>query len=125
MGGTNTSKKNDLKPPAGFSFRSKFKVDKEYTNCDEDGWSYGIDFWQLSSNYTAGGSVASPMGCSVRRRKWVRDIEEDAAQLSLLKSIQLGASTAILKKNVKIPGQKGRARLYFSLMMPGRSLDFE
>ena len=47
-------------------------VDYRYTSCDEDGWSYGVDFGMLSQNYRNGYNCSSPTRCWVRRRKWSR-----------------------------------------------------
>ena len=50
----------------------EWKVDYRYTHCDDDGWSYGIDFWILSKNYRKGANCSSSTGSCVRRRKWTR-----------------------------------------------------
>ena len=63
-------------PPKGYEWRDDSKdqwlVDKEYTNTDEEGWVYGIDFGYIMQNLRAGRSTTTSQLRSVRRRRWKR-----------------------------------------------------
>lgn len=63
-------------PPKGYKWHegSEWTVDTDYTETDDEGWSYGIDFKGTMRNYRNNSSVTSPFGRSVRRRLWRRDI---------------------------------------------------
>lgn len=60
-------------PPAGYEWVDwDWKIDTTYTNTDEAGWVYGIDFTWIMSNLQKGRSTTSSVGRSVRRRKFTR-----------------------------------------------------
>eukprot|EP00127_Corallochytrium_limacisporum_P003424 Clim_evm52s149 gene=Clim_evmTU52s149 len=57
----------------GWEWVEEWHLDKEYTNCDEEGWSYASDFTQLVKRKLKGKSI-SEAGLTdfVRRRRWIR-----------------------------------------------------
>lgn len=59
-------------PPPGYKWSSNWCFDKAYTATDENGWSYGITFGKILSNYKQGKSHTKPPNMMARRRKWVR-----------------------------------------------------
>lgn len=66
----------DAIPPPGYEWdttgKDTWKLDKQYTQTDNDGWSYGIHFTYILSNYLKGKSTTSGVGRATRRRKWTR-----------------------------------------------------
>jgi hypothetical protein len=62
------------KPPEGWNWIGKWEIDKVYTQTDMDGWSYGVTFSKLLSNFKRGKSYAKPINAYARRRKWVRKL---------------------------------------------------
>ncbi len=42
-----------------------WQVDKSYTHTDEQGWSYGVDFGTIMSNYRKGKSSSEPFGAGI------------------------------------------------------------
>ena len=75
------------KAPLGFQWANSWRVDKSYTETDDNGWSYGFTFGKLLSNYKAGKpSQVRPVNMHARRRKWVRKavaVDFDASVLDL------------------------------------------
>lgn len=66
-----------IDPPDGFSwtpdYLTQWKVDHDYTNTDEDGWSYGLDFGWIMASYREGKSASSSAAVrACRRRRWKR-----------------------------------------------------
>ena len=65
--------KEDINPSSGYVWASEWSTDLIYTNCDEDGWSYALNYSLLSVHMRKKTSVAAPTSWSyVKRRKWVR-----------------------------------------------------
>lgn len=56
----------------GYIWQGDWTLDLTYTNCDLEGWAYGIDFWQLNSDLEKNSSKATDDNAFTRRRKWVR-----------------------------------------------------
>jgi hypothetical protein len=56
----------------GFEWDSDWKIDMKYTTCDENGWSYGVDFGWIMNSYRRNDSTSIQIGRSTRRRCWVR-----------------------------------------------------
>ena len=46
----------------GYVFDGKWELDKQYTDTDSEGWSYGINFEYIMSNYRRGKSTTSSSG---------------------------------------------------------------
>jgi hypothetical protein len=67
-------------PPIGYIWEdgSQWEVDKEYTQTDDEGWSYGIDFLGVMRNYRGKKSATKPFGRSVRRRRWRRKVRQSS-----------------------------------------------
>ncbi|KAF0693188.1 Aste57867_15782 [Aphanomyces stellatus] len=63
---------NQVECPPNWTWTSEWKVDMKYTDCDEEGWSYASDFPRFKVHLAKGKSNARKVGCSVRRRRWVR-----------------------------------------------------
>jgi hypothetical protein len=63
----------EVKLPGDFRWEEEWRVDKAYTPCDGDGWSYGSTFASLEQDLERGESrgVASTFDLT-RRRRWVR-----------------------------------------------------
>lgn len=67
---------NDATPPDGFEWDdTAWRVDRAYTQMDDEGWSYGLDFSWIMSNYKNQCSVTSSKLKPYRRRKWIRKIK--------------------------------------------------
>ena len=113
----------DLQPARGYEFQGSWKLDKDYTLCDEEGWSYAQDMWNLSANLKSESSMKAATGTTwTRRRKWVRTQIEKPVPLMALDSVKTGMSTPILKEK----GTKDKANLYLSLCEKnGHSVDIE
>ncbi|KAJ0390605.1 hypothetical protein P43SY_005070 [Pythium insidiosum] len=58
--------------PPNWVWTSPWKIDKSYTECDEEGWSYATDFPRFKSHLARGKSSNKRLGASVRRRRWIR-----------------------------------------------------
>lgn len=56
----------------GFNWEGDWKIDNLYTACDENGWSYGVDFGWIMSSYRNNSSTTIQIGRGTRRRLWVR-----------------------------------------------------
>ncbi len=50
----------------------EWTLDKKYTKCDDNGWSYAISFGKLLYNYKHNCSYNKPTNTHARRRRWVR-----------------------------------------------------
>ena len=74
---------SDIRPPSGYKWVGVWAVDKLYTNCDSEGWSYAVDFASLSNNLKRNKSVAASLGRAVRRRKWIRLVLPEELYLTL------------------------------------------
>jgi hypothetical protein len=72
-----TSLDHENEPPAGYEWVDwDWKIDTSYTNTDEGGWVYGIDFTWIMSNLQKGKSTTSSVGRSARRRKFIRQMRK-------------------------------------------------
>ena len=64
------------KPPLGYEWVSDsgWSVDRDYTNCDAEGWSYEMGLSKLRDNAKKGTSLAKPTNAlhNSRCRRWVR-----------------------------------------------------
>ncbi|TMW68886.1 hypothetical protein Poli38472_001042 [Pythium oligandrum] len=58
--------------PPHWVWTSPWKIDKSYTECDEEGWSYATDFPRFKTHLARGKSSNRRLGASVRRRRWIR-----------------------------------------------------
>eukprot|EP00123_Amoebidium_parasiticum_P013901 comp22216_c0_seq1/m.32708 comp22216_c0_seq1/g.32708 ORF comp22216_c0_seq1/g.32708 comp22216_c0_seq1/m.32708 type:complete len:395 (-) comp22216_c0_seq1:230-1414(-) len=57
----------------GWEWVDEWKIDKAYTNCDDEGWSYGIDFGMVERRRQRRNSLdSSGFTDFVRRRRWIR-----------------------------------------------------
>ena len=71
-------------------------LDRSYTACDGEGFSYALDFWLLRDMVAAGTSAAADEGaCYARRRRWTRSLRPRAG-LSGFVSRQTSAPTPAL-----------------------------
>ena len=65
-----------FKPPEGYVWDHqhfyKWTIDFEYTETDNDGWSYGIDFNHVMQRLRRGKSTSYKYLQNVRRRRWQR-----------------------------------------------------
>ena len=69
----------------GFEWTSNWRLDLEFTNCDQEGWSYATDFWLLSLHqHQQTARKARRTFDFVRRRKWYRMMQ--TAQIGLVTS---------------------------------------
>lgn len=63
----------EVKLPGDFKWEEEWRVDKAYTPCDADGWSYGTSFAALEQALERGESQAVGGTFDLtRRRRWVR-----------------------------------------------------
>ncbi|CEG39919.1 c2 and gram domain-containing protein at1g03370-like [Plasmopara halstedii] len=58
--------------PPHWSWTTPWRIDKNYTDCDEEGWSYATDFPRFKFHLARGKSSMKRLGASVRRRRWIR-----------------------------------------------------
>uniref|UniRef100_K3XB37 PH domain-containing protein n=1 Tax=Globisporangium ultimum (strain ATCC 200006 / CBS 805.95 / DAOM BR144) TaxID=431595 RepID=K3XB37_GLOUD len=58
--------------PPHWIWTSPWKIDKNYTECDDEGWSYATDFPRFKMHLARGKSSMKRLGASVRRRRWIR-----------------------------------------------------
>jgi hypothetical protein len=58
--------------PPHWVWTSPWKIDHNYTECDEEGWSYATDFPRFKTHLERGKSNQKKLGASVRRRRWIR-----------------------------------------------------
>jgi hypothetical protein len=58
--------------PPNWTWMSPWKIDKSYTECDDEGWSYASDFPRFKTHLARGRSNQKRLGNSVRRRRWIR-----------------------------------------------------
>lgn len=58
--------------PPHWIWTSPWKIDKNYTECDDEGWSYATDFPRFKLHLARGKSSMKRLGASVRRRRWIR-----------------------------------------------------
>lgn len=58
--------------PLHWIWTSPWKIDKNYTECDDEGWSYATDFPRFKLHLARGKSSMKRLGASVRRRRWIR-----------------------------------------------------
>ncbi|DAZ96982.1 TPA: hypothetical protein N0F65_012114 [Lagenidium giganteum] len=58
--------------PPHWMWTTPWKIDKDYTDCDDEGWSYATDFPRFKSHLARGKSNMKRLGASVRRRRWIR-----------------------------------------------------
>ncbi|ETI55095.1 hypothetical protein F441_02169 [Phytophthora nicotianae CJ01A1] len=58
--------------PPNWSWTTPWRIDKSYTDCDEEGWSYATDFPRFKFHLARGKSSMKRLGASVRRRRWIR-----------------------------------------------------
>lgn len=64
---------SDSEPPSGYLWHSSsWKYDCDYTKTDSNGWSYGLTIGFIRSNLKENTPNPSPVGVTVRRRKWIR-----------------------------------------------------
>ncbi|TDH73915.1 hypothetical protein CCR75_008896 [Bremia lactucae] len=55
-----------------WSWTTPWRIDKSYTDCDDEGWSYATDFPRFKFHLARGKSSMKRLGASVRRRRWIR-----------------------------------------------------
>ncbi|KAF1777308.1 protein of unknown function DUF4782 [Phytophthora cactorum] len=58
--------------PPNWSWTTPWRIDKSYTDCDDEGWSYATDFPRFKLHLARGKSSMKRLGASVRRRRWIR-----------------------------------------------------
>ncbi|KAG7377232.1 hypothetical protein PHYPSEUDO_011969 [Phytophthora pseudosyringae] len=58
--------------PPHWSWTTPWRIDKSYTDCDDEGWSYATDFPRFKFHLARGKSSMKRLGASVRRRRWIR-----------------------------------------------------
>lgn len=58
--------------PPHWVWTTPWRIDKSYTDCDDEGWSYASDFPRFKSHLARGKSSKQRIGASVRRRRWIR-----------------------------------------------------
>jgi hypothetical protein len=58
--------------PPHWSWTTPWRIDKSYTDCDDEGWSYATDFPRFKLHLARGKSSMKRLGASVRRRRWIR-----------------------------------------------------
>lgn len=58
--------------PPHWVWTTPWRIDKSYTDCDDEGWSYATDFPRFKSHLARGKSSKQRIGASVRRRRWIR-----------------------------------------------------
>lgn len=58
--------------PPHWIWTTPWKIDKSYTECDDEGWSYATDFPRFKNHLARGKSSMKRLGASVRRRRWIR-----------------------------------------------------
>lgn len=64
---------SDIKAPAGFEWATDWKICRNHTATDENGWSYASSFWRLLARYKAHSSSDHRAPHHVtRRRMWRR-----------------------------------------------------
>ena len=63
----------EVRLPGDFTWEDDWRVDKTYTPCDPDGWSYALGFGKLEQDLERGeSSGANSTFDMARRRRWVR-----------------------------------------------------
>jgi len=63
----------EVKLPGDFRWEEDWRIDKAYTPCDADGWSYATTFASLEQALERGESSGTPNTFDLtRRRRWVR-----------------------------------------------------
>lgn len=58
--------------PPHWIWTTPWRIDKSYTECDDEGWSYASDFPRFKFHLARGRSSKQRIGASVRRRRWIR-----------------------------------------------------
>lgn len=58
--------------PPHWVWTTPWRIDKSYTDCDDEGWSYASDFPRFKTHLARGKSSKQRIGASVRRRRWIR-----------------------------------------------------
>ncbi|KAI9920181.1 hypothetical protein PsorP6_015352 [Peronosclerospora sorghi] len=58
--------------PPDCSWTTSWRIDKSYTDCDDEGWSYATDFPRFKCHLARGKSGMKRLGASVRRRRWIQ-----------------------------------------------------
>lgn len=61
-------------PRDDYEWDGEWSIDKDYTACDQAGWTYGLSWWMLSLRLRHGNSLRDPSMTLVRRRRWVRHL---------------------------------------------------
>nr|CCA17803.1 conserved hypothetical protein [Albugo laibachii Nc14] len=61
-----------IRLPPHWVWTTPWKIDKRYTDCDDEGWSYATDFRRFNAHLARGKSSSKRLGASVRRRRWIR-----------------------------------------------------
>ncbi len=75
--------------------------DTEYTQCDEEGWSYGFDFLNLMSNCKKESSVTDSKLQPVRRRRWTM-VPKDQHLLQLQLQQDQAAAAAAARESLAV-----------------------
>ncbi|KAI9917669.1 hypothetical protein PsorP6_013314 [Peronosclerospora sorghi] len=58
--------------PPDWSWTTPWRIDKSYTDCDDEGWSYATDFTRFKCHLARGKSGMKRLGASVRHHRWIR-----------------------------------------------------
>ena len=70
---------DEVELPEGWVWTSEWMIERSYTECDEDGWSYATDFPRFKAHLQRGKSSIKKLGASVRRRRWIRTLARSTA----------------------------------------------
>ena len=96
----------DTAPPEGYEFDGDWSIDTKYTSTDADGFSYGINFEYIMSNYRRSKSNSShTSGRSVRRRRWIRTLKKVDVDPSPKTTKKFVASFDRAEEYMKTPDQ--------------------
>ncbi|ETW07534.1 hypothetical protein H310_02031 [Aphanomyces invadans] len=68
-----TCKDNDCGMKRGWKWQSRWTIDKSYTPCDAEGWTYGMSITAMNTHLADGTHRIKPRPYDIlRRRRWVR-----------------------------------------------------
>jgi len=97
--------KTTAPPPLdAFVWDGKWSVDLMHTECDQNGWSYGLTWWMLASRLKQGNSLLSPGMSLVRRRKWVRHLRASIGRNLPIAIDRAPHVQSLQPREVNVPG---------------------
>ncbi|RLN94164.1 hypothetical protein BBJ28_00020133, partial [Nothophytophthora sp. Chile5] len=90
--------------PPHWSWTTPWRIDKSYTDCDDEGWSYATDFPRFKFHLARGKSSMKRLGASVRRRRWIRMMAYVPPEASRVLLLVAFVMMAILASSVEAGG---------------------